>query len=101
MTNQIPEQQKDSAEIEELKQSILECRGLYKGCKIDETTAHALASHLHHVANYCKAYLVEKETAASILLTGKAFYKYYTDKEIAFIRLAEHIKEKYGVKVDE
>lgn len=51
---------KNSAEIEELKQIILECRGLYKGFKINETTAAALAVHLHLV-NYRKEYRVRGE----------------------------------------
>lgn len=67
ITHRISEQTKDSVEIEELKQSILECRGLYKGFKIDETTANTIAAHLHHVANYRKIYLVEQETARKII----------------------------------
>lgn len=56
---------KANEEIVELKQAILECKGLYKGFKIDETTANALAHHLNMV-NYRKAYLVEQETTENL-----------------------------------
>lgn len=56
-----------NTEVEELKQAILECRGLYKGFKIDETTASALAAHLNLI-DYRKVWRVEKETAKKIFL---------------------------------
>lgn len=81
-------------EVEDLKQAILECRGLYKGFKIDETTAGALAAHLHHLANYRKVYLVEQETAEKILQDFDrhgVYSKDYTD----------FMRKEYGVEVNE